>query len=199
MGWEWVQPTITLLSLIGAILAWLAKLRWSQEYAAAKDEIIKAKEAQIETVKAHKDAQVDALRTQIDALKELSSMKLREHYLSHKDAFEECIDGLEGKIATAESTISEKIKQIHEMEAEGNLHKKELDIARDEIKEMQAHKYNLELEIERMKAEYRNLKDLSRQVISTFNKYPYTGPIELPPQGHVTVRTSEKSENKNGA
>ena len=44
---EWIQPTITILSLVGGILAWVAKIRWSKEYSAAKDETIRAKEAQM--------------------------------------------------------------------------------------------------------------------------------------------------------
>jgi len=38
-------------SALAAVLAWAAKLWWSKEYAAAKDEIISAKEAQIELLK----------------------------------------------------------------------------------------------------------------------------------------------------
>ena len=40
--------TITILSLIGASLAWIAKLKWSKEFKEAKNAEIKAKIAQKE-------------------------------------------------------------------------------------------------------------------------------------------------------
>jgi hypothetical protein len=38
-------------SALAAVLAWASKLWWAKEYSAAKDETIKAKDAQIETLK----------------------------------------------------------------------------------------------------------------------------------------------------
>ncbi len=65
-----VSLTTSLFSAIAAVLAWAAKLRWSKEYAAAKDEVIKAKEAQIEL-----------LKNEIQALRELSPVKIREYFV----------------------------------------------------------------------------------------------------------------------
>jgi hypothetical protein len=48
---EWIYPVITLLSLLVAVLAATNKLVWAKEYRDAKDETIKAKEAQIELLK----------------------------------------------------------------------------------------------------------------------------------------------------
>ena len=54
---------------IAAVLAWVAKIRWSKEYRMALDESIQAK-----------DAQIDTLKEQLTAYKELSPMKIREYF-----------------------------------------------------------------------------------------------------------------------
>lgn len=85
----------TIASAIAAILAWVAKLRWSREYAAAKDEVIRAK-----------DAQIDVLRQQIVALESLTPMKVREYHLSTKAQLEEYIDDLKAKLSTSETRFA---------------------------------------------------------------------------------------------
>lgn len=66
-----------LASAVAAVLAWAAKLRWSKEYAAAKDEVIRAK-----------DAQIELLRNGIENLRSLTPMKIREYFLSVKKQLE---------------------------------------------------------------------------------------------------------------
>jgi chromosome segregation ATPase len=85
----------TIASAAAAALAWVAKLRWSREYAAAKDETIRAKEAQIE-----------GLRQQVAALQDLTPMKLREYFLSTKTQLEEYIDNLKAERAETESKLA---------------------------------------------------------------------------------------------
>ena len=86
----------TLVSAIAAVLAWVAKIRWSNEFAKAKDETIKAKEAQIEV-----------LDERIQSLKELSPMKLREYYLTVKEQLEEYNNQLQSKLAETEKELSD--------------------------------------------------------------------------------------------
>jgi signal transduction histidine kinase len=43
--------TITLLALIASLLAWIAKIRWSKEFREAKEAEIKAKVAQMDTIR----------------------------------------------------------------------------------------------------------------------------------------------------
>ncbi|MDP1714718.1 MAG: hypothetical protein Q8L41_08210 [Anaerolineales bacterium] len=93
---EWIQPTITILSLVGGILAWVAKIRWSKEYSVAKDETIKAKEAQMQ-----------AIERELQIYKELTPMKIKEYYLSSKELYEVKIDGLENKLKTAQEEIQD--------------------------------------------------------------------------------------------
>jgi hypothetical protein len=93
---EWIQPTITILSLVGGILAWVAKIRWSKEYSVAKDETIKAKEAQMQ-----------AIERELQTYKELTPMKLKEYYLSSKELYEVQINRLEDKLKTAQEEIKD--------------------------------------------------------------------------------------------
>ena len=48
---EYFNYLITILALITALLAWVAKLRWSKEYKEAKEAEINAKVAQMKTIK----------------------------------------------------------------------------------------------------------------------------------------------------
>jgi predicted RNase H-like nuclease (RuvC/YqgF family) len=73
-----VSSVITIGSLIAAILAWIAKLKWSKEFEKAKDETIKAKEAQIA-----------ALEREVKSLQDMTPMKLREYFNSVKEQLEE--------------------------------------------------------------------------------------------------------------
>ena len=105
MDWTVIFSLITsLLSAIAAVLAWAAKLRWSKEYAAAKDEVIKAKEAQIEL-----------LKNEIETLRELSPVKIREYFVSVKTQLEEYIDLQKSQIRDAETALSQKDAQIEQL------------------------------------------------------------------------------------
>lgn len=103
-----IRDGITLLSLLAAILAWLAKLRWSKEYAAAKDETIRAK-----------DAQIDALKQQIENLKDLTPDKLREYFESTRTSLEEYIEKLKMQLSEAKDKTSQKSQQITNLEDKG--------------------------------------------------------------------------------
>ena len=92
---ESLQDLITLGSVIAAILAWVAKLRWSKEYSDAKNAVIESKEASIsekeEQVKT-KQSQIEFLEKQIEFFKEQTPQKLREHYKNIQDQLEEVIE-----------------------------------------------------------------------------------------------------------
>ncbi|HYX72194.1 MAG TPA: hypothetical protein VE732_05445 [Nitrososphaera sp.] len=102
MNWIlWIYAISTLASALAAVLAWAAKLRWAKEYSAAKDETIKAKDAQIET-----------LKNEIQNLRELTPMKLREYFLSVKEQLEEYNDKLQEELKTAYVEIEKKDSEI---------------------------------------------------------------------------------------
>ena len=68
---DWVEfdRIIAVLSVIAAILAWWAKIRWSEEYREAKD------------------AQIQLLESHIATLRDLSSVKIREHYIEDNEVW----------------------------------------------------------------------------------------------------------------
>jgi predicted nucleic acid-binding Zn-ribbon protein len=105
MNWIlWVYAISALASALAAVLAWAAKLWWAKEYSAAKDEIIKAKDAQIET-----------LKNEIQNLRELTPMKIREYFLSVKEQLEEYNDKLQGELKTAYEEIEKKDSEISQL------------------------------------------------------------------------------------
>lgn len=105
-----LQTIVTILSLIAAILAWIAKIKWSKEYAAAKDEVIRAKDAQIET----KNSEIGSLKTILEQQREMTSTKMREQFLSMKVALEEYVDELKTKL---EGALKENDRIVAELGA----------------------------------------------------------------------------------
>lgn len=103
---EWMNGVITLLSIVAAILAWAAKLRWSKEYREAQDKIVEAK-----------DAQIEVLREQIKGLREMTPAKLVEYRQLMQMELEAYNDRLLDQVSIAESVIGEKDGKLSEMQA----------------------------------------------------------------------------------
>ncbi len=102
-----IQTIITLGSIFVAILAWIAKLRWSKEFALAKNATIVTKDAQIEQLKDH-----------IKVLQEMTPMKVREYFISVKEQLEEYIEKLESHISDLENQLKDKnveLKRLKEL------------------------------------------------------------------------------------
>lgn len=140
---EWLYVISAIASSLAAVLAWAAKLWWSKEYGAAKDEIIRAKEAQIE-----------ALKGEIESLKEMTPMKIREYFLSVRQQLEEYNDALNGELDEARKEIAEKNAAIKKLESEGAQKSNEV----------------IKLECERDKIE-NAAKNLESQLVSLKEKY----------------------------
>jgi chromosome segregation ATPase len=96
-----IYAIAALASSVAAVLAWASKLWWAKEYASAKNETIRAKEAQIEL-----------LKTELENLRQLTPMKLREYFLSVKEQLEEYNGHLRQELATAHEDIKRKDDEI---------------------------------------------------------------------------------------
>jgi len=123
----WLYLVASALSALSAALAWLAKLRWSREYAAAKDAII-----------ASKDAQIGLLEREILGLKELSPMKIREYFLSMREQLEEYNGLLQKQLGEARLEVERKNTEILTLQAPGSQHTAAivaLTAERDQIRE----------------------------------------------------------------
>ena len=102
---QWMQNLITIGSLLVATLAWIAKIRWSKEFIAAKQEILKAK-----------DEQLKILEREIRSLREMTPMKIREYFLSVKQQLEEYNTELQVRLHELEKELEEKRIQIEKFE-----------------------------------------------------------------------------------
>jgi hypothetical protein len=96
------QTLITLGSLAAAILAWIAKLRWSREFEKAKNETIKVK-----------DARIAALEREVKSLQDMTPMKLREYFHSVKEQLEEYNEDLKKQLEQAKEENSKLQDQFH--------------------------------------------------------------------------------------
>ena len=114
---EWLYLLGVVLSTLAAVLAWLAKLKWSKEFSDAKNAALQAKDAALEA----KDAHLHALEMQLDSLRQLDSPKIREYFLSTKAHLEEYNDTLKMQLEQlrrkADSRVGEARKQAAAAEA----------------------------------------------------------------------------------
>ncbi len=124
------ETTAVILSAIAAILAWIAKLRWSNEYEKAKEERLKAK-----------DDIILSLKQQIETLKEISPTKLKEQFLSAKSILEEYTILVEKKSKRLQNQISDDESQrmnilkhlLENLNEKNDVFIEQLDIFRDEM------------------------------------------------------------------
>ena len=110
---DWISLATAFLSALAAVLAWAAKLWWGKEQAAAKEELIKAK-----------DAHIALLEREVKSLQGFTPMKIREYFLIVKSQLEEYTEQL-----TNENT-NLKHKSLEEREQ----HLAELGQKQEEIK-----------------------------------------------------------------
>jgi len=94
---EYIYLIITILSLVGAILAWIAKLKWSSEFR-------NAKEAQIESI----NEQLNLVKEQREQLKEFKSDQIMSLYKSTKEGLEE----LNNQIIEEKEELANKVKRL---------------------------------------------------------------------------------------
>ena len=85
---------ITLLALIAALFAWIAKLKWSKEFKEAKEAEIKAKIAQIDTI-----------REKVELYESIISKKLIDYS-------KQTIAELEQRLVKTEKSKQEEIKKF---------------------------------------------------------------------------------------
>ena len=111
---EVIYAIAALASGIAAVAAWIAKIRWSQEYAEAKE------------------AQIDMLKAHIESLEKLSPMKIQEYFESVTSQLEGFIDRLKDQLDEAQTKGDELQQLISSLELEGEARKAELGKAIEE-------------------------------------------------------------------
>jgi signal transduction histidine kinase len=136
---EYLYVIAAIASAVSASLAWAAKLWWSKEHIAAKDEIIRTK-----------DSQIELLESQVKSLQELSPMKIREYFLSVREQLEEYIESLQSNLREAETQIELKDSQIELLQAEGSKRESEIEEVEVQRKLLLAKYDNLSHQVERV-------------------------------------------------
>jgi hypothetical protein len=102
MDWaQIIQLLVTLFSAAAAILAWIAKLKWSQEYTTAKEAEVKAK-----------DAQIDSLNAQIQFWKSITPPELTKYFESVKEGLQKYIQDLKAQLEEAKKKLAEKERKL---------------------------------------------------------------------------------------
>ncbi len=130
----------TILSGAAAVLAWLAKIYWSKEYISAKDEIIKAKEAQIEQ-----------LKSQVQHYKDLTPMKIREYFESMKEQLEEYNDSLQRKLENTKDQLEKKNEELKKLEQYDQEKASTIANIKDEKEKLEEQVSELETDLEKLR------------------------------------------------
>jgi hypothetical protein len=151
-----IYAIAALASALAAVLAWAAKLWWAREFGAAKDEIIKAKEAQIEL-----------LKTEVQNLTELTPMKIREYFMSVKVQLEEYNNLLQQQLHEAQLEIEQKDAAISIYSQGTHAAKNLLSGMHDEKLQLEQKAASLQDELDRVQSEMNKSKTLSK-VLANF-------------------------------
>ncbi|NOQ25115.1 MAG: hypothetical protein GQ564_07100 [Bacteroidales bacterium] len=145
------EQIITAISLLGAILAWIAKIRWSKEYKNAKDEIIKSK-----------DSLITQLNESIKFYKDMTPMKIKEYFDSVKLQMEEYNQLLLEQLENAENEIREKENKINDFLKNETEKKVEITKLNTEKKKIKIKVKALEEELHEIKFGEFDLPELSK-------------------------------------
>lgn len=129
-----IKDLITLFSVIAAVLAWVAKLRWSKEYTDAKDAVITAKEEQIKT----KQTQIEFLERQIISLQEQTPQKLRDYYKSAREHLGEIIEELGSEVKELKAQLASKDAELEVANERQTSIQQEIKAREEQIREGRA-------------------------------------------------------------
>lgn len=123
---EWVKDLITLGSIIAAIFAWVAKIRWSKEYSYAKDAVISSKEAQIELVERENRS-----------LREQTPEKLLERYKTIQKHLEDTLEKMGNELQAKEDLLDSTSKNEESLKDEIEKRENQIKKLRRELGEAQ--------------------------------------------------------------
>jgi len=168
----------SLASAVAAVLAWVAKIRWSDEYSKAKDETIKAKDALVEvknaqlqtlitnkdeTIKA-KEEQIKVLEREVKSLNDLTPMKIREYFLSVREQMEEYNTLLKNQLDEAHNELENKKNEIGELRQKGEKSASEIEKLEKERQSIAEAASALENQLTELQQKYESQKELFIQI-----------------------------------
>lgn len=168
----------SLASAVAAVLAWVAKIRWADEYSKAKDETIKAKDtlievkdAQLQTLITNKDEiiktkeeQINVLEREVSSLKELTPMKIREYFLSVREQMEEYNTVLKNQLDEAHNELEIKEKEMEELKQKGEKSASEIEKLEKERQSIAEAASALECQLTELQRKFESQKELFIQM-----------------------------------
>jgi len=118
------RSVVSVVTALAALISAVAAAFWGHGLASAKDEIIRAKEAEIEALRTAKEqiakikeAQIETLRREIDMYRELTPNKIREYFVTVKQQLEEYNELLKSRLQEAHQVIDSKEEQLAQLKA----------------------------------------------------------------------------------
>jgi chromosome segregation ATPase len=105
---DWIAAAAALFSAVAAVVSALIAARWGKEFAQAKEAQIEAERAVVK----EKETQLETLRLEIELLRDLTSPKMRESFVSMREQLEEYNDSLLHQLENAKATIADKEREI---------------------------------------------------------------------------------------
>lgn len=156
---------VAIITAVSAVISALVVAFWGKEFAAAKDEIIKAKEAQNEVLRLSqnqissskdeiikvKEERIASLEAEMVSLRELNPMKLREYFLSVKEQLEEYNSDLLTQLGQAQGTIKDKDLEISAL-------KKNTTSSKVEVEKLEAERKAIESFVANLQGKLKNLR-----------------------------------------
>jgi chromosome segregation ATPase len=125
---EWLLAITAAINAAAAVLAWVAKIRWSKEYKEAKE------------------AQIDLLDREIRSLRELNPPVVRESFIAMREQLEDYND-------TLKVELEEKDKAIVQLRASGKKHVEQLSELESERDQLATFTEKLEDQLEEARSE----------------------------------------------
>ncbi len=136
---EWIYGLSALASALAAALAWAAKLWWGKEHQKAQEKLVEAK-----------DAQIASLHQQVDNLRELTPMRIREYFESVKLQLEEYIEHLKEQLKGAHNRVEELECLIQEAQQQGSQDSLKMASLKKEKENLQMNLSNLERQVKEL-------------------------------------------------
>jgi hypothetical protein len=177
MDWTlYIMPAATLIAGLASVLAWYSRLRWSEEYKTATEQIIKSK-----------DANIALLHDQVEYWKSLNSKSIYEQFQAMKNALDETVKKFTIEIAERDAKIMELSVSSQQQSEKLTA----LTAERDEIKKLkEAAEIDL---VELAKSNTVNilLADLEKYVSFNMRAQKYTGGAALVPSSLYRISDNE--------
>jgi K+-sensing histidine kinase KdpD len=159
-GMELVYIIGTILSSIAAILAWISKIRWSNEYREATKQTINSK-----------DAEIDNLRSHIKRLENFSPMVVEEYYQTNLKQMETILSTVQEQLEVANDELSSHKDEIDTLKLKEESYQEEINEKSELIRVKEERINNLQKDYKELDklVELRTRKPDKKQLLNWYN------------------------------